>query len=63
MNMMLGIESWTLARPELFLAAVTALLLVYGVVRGEVATAFVSIATVLAIARARPSPRCSSSIG
>ena len=47
--MMLGIESWTLARPELFLAAVTALLLVYGVVRGEVATAFVSIATVLAL--------------
>ena len=47
--MMLGIESWTLARPELFLAAVTALLLIYGVVRGEVATPFVSIATSLAL--------------
>jgi NADH-quinone oxidoreductase subunit N len=49
MNMMLGIESWTLARPELFLAAVTGLLLIYGVVRGEVATPFVSIATSLAL--------------
>ena len=29
---MIGLESWTLARPELFLAAVTALLLIYGVV-------------------------------
>ena len=47
--MMLGIESWTLARPELFLAAVTALLLIYGVVRGEVATPFVSIVTSLAL--------------
>ena len=41
--MILGLESWTLARPELFLAAVTALLLIYGVVRGEVATPFVSV--------------------
>jgi len=47
--MMLGLESWTLARPELFLAAATALLLIYGVVRGEVATPFVSIATTLAL--------------
>ena len=33
--MIIGLESWTLARPELFLAAITGLLLVYGVVRGE----------------------------
>ena len=43
--MVVGLESWTLARPELFLAAVTALLLIYGVVRGEASTAFVSVAT------------------
>ncbi|MCF8532149.1 MAG: NADH-quinone oxidoreductase subunit NuoN [Reyranella sp.] len=43
--MTIGLESWTLARPEIFLAAATLLLLVYGVVRGEVATPFVSIAT------------------
>jgi NADH-quinone oxidoreductase subunit N len=47
--MVVGLESWTLARPELFLAAVTALLLIYGVVRGEAATAFVSVATSLAL--------------
>jgi NADH-quinone oxidoreductase subunit N len=47
--MMLGLESWSLARPELFLAAVTALLLIYGVVRGEVATPFVSVVTSLAL--------------
>jgi NADH-quinone oxidoreductase subunit N len=47
--MVIGLESWTLARPEIFLAAVTALLLIYGVVRGETATAFVSIATTLAL--------------
>jgi NADH-quinone oxidoreductase subunit N len=47
--MQIGLESWTLARPELFLGAVTALLLIYGVVRGEAATAFVSIATSLAL--------------
>jgi NADH-quinone oxidoreductase subunit N len=47
--MVVGLESWTLARPELFLAAVTALLLIYGVVRGEAATAFVSSATSLAL--------------
>src|SRR5215471_19354628 len=46
---MIGLESWTLARPELFLAAVTALLLIYGVVRGEASTAFVSVATSLAL--------------
>ena len=34
-NMFVGLESWTLARPELFLAAVTALLLLYGVLRGH----------------------------
>ena len=43
--MVVGLESWTLARPELFLAAVTALLLIYGVVRGEASTAFVSVST------------------
>jgi NADH-quinone oxidoreductase subunit N len=47
--MVVGLESWTLARPELFLAAVTALLLIYGVVRGEAATTFVSVATSLAL--------------
>ena len=47
--MVLGLESWTLARPELFLAAVTAMLLIYGVVRGEAATAFVSVATSAAL--------------
>jgi NADH-quinone oxidoreductase subunit N len=47
--MLPGLESWTLARPELFLAAVTALLLVYGVVRGETSATFVSIATSLAL--------------
>jgi NADH-quinone oxidoreductase subunit N len=47
--MLVGLESWTLARPELFLAAVTALLLIYGVVRGEVATPFVSLATSAAL--------------
>ena len=46
---MLGLESWTLARPEIFLAAVTALLLLYGVLRGEASTAFVSIATAVAL--------------
>ena len=43
--MIVGLESWTLARPEIFLAAATALLLIYGVVRGEIATPFVSVAT------------------
>ena len=43
--MILGLESWVLARPEIFLAAATALLLIYGVVRGEVATPFVSVMT------------------
>ena len=47
--MVVGLESWTLARPELFLAAVTALLLIYGVVRGETSTAFVSVSTSLAM--------------
>ena len=47
--MVVGLESWTLARPELFLAAVTALLLIYGVVRGETSTAFVSVSTSLAL--------------
>src|SRR5215471_914642 len=47
--MIMGLESWTLARPEMFLAAVTALLLVYGVVRGEASTAFVSLATTAAL--------------
>jgi NADH-quinone oxidoreductase subunit N len=47
--MIVGLENWTLARPELFLAAATALLLVYGVVRGEIATPFVSVATSAAL--------------
>jgi NADH-quinone oxidoreductase subunit N len=48
-NMFVGLESWTLARPELFLAGVTALLLLYGVLRGEASAAFVSAATVVAL--------------
>ena len=47
--MIIGLESWTLARPELFLAAVTALLLVYGVVRGESSANFVAVTTSLAL--------------
>ncbi len=47
--MVVGLESWTLARPELFLAAVTALLLIYGVVRGEASSAFVSVGTTVAL--------------
>jgi len=47
--MIIGLESWTLARPELFLAAITGLLLIYGVVRGEMATPFVSLATSVAL--------------
>jgi len=47
--MIVGLESWTLARPEIFLAAATALLLIYGVVRGEIATPFVSVATSAAL--------------
>jgi NADH-quinone oxidoreductase subunit N len=47
--MIMGLESWTLARPEIFLAAVTGLLLIYGVVRGEASAAFVSLGTVAAL--------------
>jgi NADH-quinone oxidoreductase subunit N len=47
--MIIGLESWTLARPELFLAVITGLLLIYGVVRGEMATPFVSLATSVAL--------------
>ena len=43
--MIVGLESWTLARPEIFLAAATLLLLIYGVVKGEASTPFVSVAT------------------
>ena len=43
--MVVGLESWTLARPEIFLAAATLLLLIYGVVKGEASTPFVSVAT------------------
>jgi NADH-quinone oxidoreductase subunit N len=46
---MLGLESWTLARPEIFLAAVTALLLLYGVLRGENSATFISVATSIAL--------------
>jgi len=48
-NMFVGLEHWPLARPELFLAAVTALLLLYGVLRGEASATFVSAATVVAL--------------
>ncbi|MFZ5781602.1 MAG: NADH-quinone oxidoreductase subunit NuoN [Pseudomonadota bacterium] len=47
--MAIGLENWTLARPEIFLAAVTCLLLIYGVVRGETSAAFVSVATTCAL--------------
>jgi len=47
--MILGLEHWTLARPEIFLAVATALLLLYGVLRGEAATTFVSVATSIAL--------------
>ncbi len=46
---MVGLEHWSLARPELFLAVATALLLLYGVLRGETATTFVSIASCVAL--------------
>jgi NADH-quinone oxidoreductase subunit N len=48
-NTFLGLDSWTLARPELFLAAASALLLLYGVLRGETSATFVSAATVVAL--------------
>src|ERR1700731_2382431 len=48
-NMPIGLESWSLARPEIFLAAATALLLLYGVLRGEIATAFISVATAVVL--------------
>jgi NADH-quinone oxidoreductase subunit N len=47
--MFIGLESWTLARPEIFLAAVSALLLVYGVLRGEGSVGFVAVATSIAL--------------
>ena len=47
--MPIGLESWSLARPEIFLAAATTLLLLYGVLRGEIATAFISVATAVAL--------------
>jgi NADH-quinone oxidoreductase subunit N len=47
---MLGLENWTLARPEIFLAAASALLLLYGVLRGEASATFVSYASALALA-------------
>jgi len=47
--MILGLEHWSLARPEIFLAVATALLLLYGVLRGEVATAFISVAASIAL--------------
>ncbi len=46
---MLGLENWTLARPEIFLAAASALLLLYGVLRGEASATFVSYASALAL--------------
>ncbi len=46
---MLGLESWTLARPEIFLGVVTALLLLYGVLRGEGSASFVSVATAVGL--------------
>jgi NADH-quinone oxidoreductase subunit N len=47
--MPMGIESWTLARPEIFLAGATVLLLLYGVLRGEIATPFISVATAVVL--------------
>jgi len=47
--MIIGLEHWTLARPEIFLAVATALLLLYGVLRGEIATAFISVASSIAL--------------
>src|SRR5580692_8804243 len=47
--MPIGIESWTLARPEIFLAGATVLLLLYGVLRGEIATAFISAASAITL--------------
>jgi NADH-quinone oxidoreductase subunit N len=47
--MPIGLESWTLARPEIFLAAASGLLLLYGVLRGEEGTNFVSLATSVAL--------------
>ncbi|MCX7364764.1 MAG: NADH-quinone oxidoreductase subunit N, partial [Alphaproteobacteria bacterium] len=47
--MFIGLESWALARPEIFLAAATGLLLIYGVLRGEAATPFISVVTSLAL--------------
>jgi NADH-quinone oxidoreductase subunit N len=44
-----GLEHWALARPEIFLAVATSLLLLYGVLRGEVSTAFISVATAVAL--------------
>ena len=44
-----GLEHWSLARPELFLAVAACLLLLYGVLRGEAATAFISVATAIAL--------------
>ena len=47
--MPIGLESWTLARPEIFLAAVTSLLLLYGVLRGEGSAPFIASATSVAL--------------
>ncbi len=46
---MIGLENWTLARPEIFLATATFLLLLYGVLRGEASASFVSVATTVAL--------------
>jgi NADH-quinone oxidoreductase subunit N len=48
-DMMTGLENWTLARPEIFLAVATALLLLYGVFRGEASATFVSLASCVAL--------------
>ncbi|HYD04357.1 MAG TPA: NADH-quinone oxidoreductase subunit NuoN [Reyranella sp.] len=48
-DMILGLEHWSLARPELFLAVATSLLLLYGVLRGEAANTFISMATCVAL--------------
>jgi NADH-quinone oxidoreductase subunit N len=48
-ELLTGLEHWSLARPEIFLAVATGLLLLYGVLRGEVATAFISVATAVAL--------------
>ena len=59
---MLGLENWTLARPEIFLAAASALLLLYGVLRGEASATFVSYASAVALLVTASMPSSASSM-